>query len=964
MNKKTYLNMNGLFLCFFIILVLTVSAIISLAQEQDNTWAKIYESSTDNVKTYDKATSIIKASDENYLIAGFTKLNLEKKIISNLAILKIDTYGNIIWSTKTIEKVGRLILPGFKAEIIALKNGGYAAVYAQFLIRLDDNGNILWIKKFGTNKTEQSLEFTSIQELDDSGFITCGSTYSPDEYKTLVMKLNKFGNIIWSNSYFGFISEYARIRKLDDGGFILGNAISGLHFPNIIGHVTQLTKLDAEGNVEWQKLYDPTHGAYSTNRGFSTFCLTKNKEIITTIPDAVGGRYRGCLILKLSPEGDFIWSKLLTHPVANPITIKDIRCLENGDLILVGEADQNINPGGGGEVHNLNTFALKMDQNGNIFWLKTLGKSPKMLDRDRNQDEYALSVEVSDRGEILYVGTCSSFSSIPDAYNFIAVKMNLDGEVSNGGYYLRNVDLNDKRRIEITSPSELDVKEFRNESKEIKNMNVYDMTDFDFTQGTFSEKNLPKPELKLALSDRGRTLTSNLPIFVKEDEVDNSEIDSDGDGIVQEWEDMAMDYINPYIELDEEEDWLIRRNTPHIVLAKMDTNILIPSAVAELGESALEKYGEFAQRIIPPLVAELGESALEKYDELGLITTATDHVANFVRVHPYPDFYDVPNFNYHSTNLPQYIIFRYVVTWSFDYGRFGVMGHHGDHERIFMAWKVIDDKTLRLEWVFTSSHRDPNAHHGVWNAWYSVCNKGDVALTNERTAHSEVMCSNLQFVNNRLLVCASEDKHAIYPSCEVCEDVKLFVDIAGEDCGEGGRFRFDCYNVGEPPDFIDPKVYDLSLDKGKLVEEFPKIDYDIRKFINKLSSRYRIQIETGNEELAGTDAKISIKLFGSEGTSPWYEIYSAPQPPSGITIEHLGTFEKGDTDNIYINSLDLGEVFQIQIKHDNSGLGPGWYISEIWVEDLETNATWHSRPNTWLDKVLWNDSTDKTFNLE
>jgi hypothetical protein len=270
--------------------------------------------------------------------------------------------------------------------------------------------------------------------------------------------------------------------------------------------------------------------------------------------------------------------------------------------------------------------------------------------------------------------------------------------------------------------------------------------------------------------------------------------------------------------------------------------------------------------------------------------------------------------------------------------------------------------------VFTSSHRDPNAHHAVWNAWYSVCNKGDVALTNERIYHSEVMCSNLQFANDRLLVYASEDKHAIYPSCKVCEDVKLFIDVAGEDCGGGGRFRFDCYNVGEPPDFIDPHIYDLSLDKGKLGElEEEKIGTELslpNMLVNKLSSRYRIQIRTGNEELAGTDAKISIRLFGSEGTSPWYEIYSEPRPPSGITIERLGTFEKGDTDNIYINSLDLGEVYQIQIQHDNSGLGPGWYISEIWVEDLETNITWHSRPNTWLDKVLWNDSTDATFNLE
>jgi len=60
----------------------------------------------------------------------------------------------------------------------------------------------------------------------------------------------------------------------------------------------------------------------------------------------------------------------------------------------------------------------------------------------------------------------------------------------------------------------------------------------------------------MALSNQGRTLTSSIPIFVEEDEVDDIEIDSDGDGIVQEWEDKAMEYVNPNFELDEDEDWL------------------------------------------------------------------------------------------------------------------------------------------------------------------------------------------------------------------------------------------------------------------------------------------------------------------------------------------------------------------------------------------------------------------------
>jgi len=61
-------------------------------------------------------------------------------------------------------------------------------------------------------------------------------------------------------------------------------------------------------------------------------------------------------------------------------------------------------------------------------------------------------------------------------------------------------------------------------------------------------------ELVLSLSDEGRALISNLPIFVSESEK-GSEIDLDGDGILQEWEDKAMEYINPKFDLDEGEEW-------------------------------------------------------------------------------------------------------------------------------------------------------------------------------------------------------------------------------------------------------------------------------------------------------------------------------------------------------------------------------------------------------------------------
>jgi len=139
-----------------------------------------------------------------------------------------------------------------------------------------------------------------------------------------------------------------------------------------------------------------------------------------------------------------------------------------------------------------------------------------------------------------------------------------DRGVDKAGYFLRDIDFNDIKKVKM---SVLQI-ESQNIDIQAKEGN-YSWQDVEFviSNGDLSGKIIPKPELELVLSDRGSVLTSNLPIFVKENEVGNIDIDSDGDGIAQEWENKAMEFINPYIELDEEEDWLIRRDVLHVVLA-------------------------------------------------------------------------------------------------------------------------------------------------------------------------------------------------------------------------------------------------------------------------------------------------------------------------------------------------------------------------------------------------------------
>lgn len=193
-------------------------------------------------------------------------------------------------------------------------------------------------------------------------------------------------------------------------------------------------------------------------------------------------------------------------------------------------------------------------------------------------------------------------------------------------------------------------------------------------------------------------------------------------------------------------------------------------------------------RLVNPDIALDEEEDLLQHDD--------HHVINFVRVRPLGE---------------QYILFTYLITWSMDYGRlcskaniFLCYSHAGDVERVLMAWQVIDDYTIELKYVFTSAHYGSDSDHsGVWPATGRACNHGKVDGRLGKHDYTHRFCSpGVIYENNRLRLYASEDKHAIYPRAQTCEDATLISlpwlpDIA-EDCGGGEVRQFPAYNVGEP----------------------------------------------------------------------------------------------------------------------------------------------------------------------
>ena len=87
---------------------------------------------------------------------------------------------------------------------------------------------------------------------------------------------------------------------------------------------------------------------------------------------------------------------------------------------------------------------------------------------------------------------------------------------------------------------------------------------------------------------------------------------------------------------------------------------------------------------------------------------------------------------------------------------------------------------------------------------------------------------------------------------------------------------------------------------------------------------YTAEIRTGSRDDAGTNARVSITLYGSGGTAD-----KELTPPSK---EHKNPFEKGYIDSFDIPSNDLGQLHCINIRHDKSGHKPGWFLEEVKIK--------------------------------
>lgn len=262
---------------------------------------------------------------------------------------------DIGWAIKATPDGGYIVV----GETTSYGAGGRDAL----LMKLDSQGNLLWSKTLGGSLSDAAFD---VCVTADGGCAVTGLSYN---FNTAtgggwatpwLLRLDPSGNVLWEKYYIRQASSLAYgISQTRDGGFILAGQWTDIPF---------LLKVDSAGNIQWQRAYGGTVTDWSA--------LTRAVET----PDggfAAAGWYWGGdwqhdfveYLLKVDSTGQILWQRQFQdhhgYSVGDSITTSDVINAPDGALVFAGG-----NP----------AMVWKLDQHGNALWAQRVTTSPGAFD--------------------------------------------------------------------------------------------------------------------------------------------------------------------------------------------------------------------------------------------------------------------------------------------------------------------------------------------------------------------------------------------------------------------------------------------------------------------------------------------------------------------------------------------------------------------------------------------------------
>jgi hypothetical protein len=331
---------------------------------------------------YTLAASAQQSSDGGYVLGGGV---LGCGSYTQRALVeKLDALGRVTWAFAYSAESSDTSITG----ITQTTDGGFVAVgsatdrrlYSGALIlKLGSDGAVQWRRKLGPTASTTAY-FNAVRQTSDGGYVAFGESSViggdfPYPVSVLVASFDTGGNLRWQKQYnnvdgagaaSGYEHALSGIQSADGGYVVAGNWSSARPgpFPQEDTAGGLVLRLDAGGNIDWQRAYNG--GVYCYFNGFNQTCTILSVLVYSVHQAADGGYVLAGLgnlklldsvpqvpwLAKIDSAGNLLWQHFYydVYETGRPISqyfasatpapgggVMALGFTEKNDITLIGE---------------------------------------------------------------------------------------------------------------------------------------------------------------------------------------------------------------------------------------------------------------------------------------------------------------------------------------------------------------------------------------------------------------------------------------------------------------------------------------------------------------------------------------------------------------------------------------------------------------------------------------------------
>jgi hypothetical protein len=394
MNRNTR-NKTILAVILFVSLTLLISPVFGSFVM----WSQNY-----GTEEAEEGTSIVQTSDGGYAIAGGA---MDIGVSYDFWLVKTDENGNILWTQKYRAGNGLEIA----RSLVQTPDGGYALVGETYslgagsddfwLVKTDEYGNIQWNRTYGGTNSDQA---NSLIVTSDGGFAIVGKTnsYGSGHSDYWLVKTDANGIRQWNKTYGGALYDFAySLVESSDGGFVIAGYTGSVF--DFVAFDVWLVKTDEFGNMVWNQ----TYGGINDDFVFSVVETSDGGYALAGYTTSFGTGRADAWLIKTDPNGNMEWNK--TYGGIWDESVKSVIETSDGGYALAG----HMTTGNVTEhpFHVEDFWLIRTDESGIVLWNYTYG-----IDWD---DRAQSIIETSDGGFAL-----AGYSLPGSNMNFFVIKTN------------------------------------------------------------------------------------------------------------------------------------------------------------------------------------------------------------------------------------------------------------------------------------------------------------------------------------------------------------------------------------------------------------------------------------------------------------------------------------------------------------------------------------------------------------